>query len=192
MANEFVARNGFIALSNSQITGSFDVLGSGIFTNNLTVTGSSFLVGNVTLSNNAFIYGNLTVTGSLTSSGSTATSNAVVLAASGGFAKSFAIVNNKNLFLSDTGSFPAWRCNVPCTASMVLMYQDSGSSVVVNATKNGSNLLASDLTNTSLDTWVSSSTLQNQNFNVGDILGFTLVSFSGSPKEVTIQTSFNY
>lgn len=146
----------------------------------------------ITNEGNVLIYQNLTITGSLISSGSTATANSVVLAASGGFSKSFAIINNSNIQATDVGTFPVWRCNVPCTASMVLMYQDSGSSVDVNAAKNGNNLLSSNLTNSSLNTWVSSSTLQNQNFVTGDILSFQLVGFTGTPKEVTIQTSFNY
>jgi hypothetical protein len=117
--------------------------------------------------------------------------NSYVQAASGGFAKSFSIINNSNIAATDVGNFPVWRCQVPCTASMVLGYTDSGSAVLVNATKNGSTLLSSDLS-ISTDTWVSSSTLQNQNFSIGDILAFRLVSFSSTPKEITIQTNFIY
>jgi hypothetical protein len=135
----------------------------------------------------AIISGSLQITGSFNS----ISAQSVVLAASGGFSKSFAIINNSNISAIDVGTFPIWRCNVPCTASMVLGYTDAGSSVLVNATKNGSSLLSSDLS-ISTNTWVSSSTLQNQNFNTGDILAFVLTSFSGTPKEITIQTSFIY
>jgi hypothetical protein len=165
MPNEFIARNGIIALNNSGITGSLNVSGG--------ITGSLF------------------GTASFTTSASFATTSLFALSVAGGFSKSFAIVNNSNIQATDVGTFPVWRCNVACTASQVLGYTDSGSAVLVNATKNGSALLASDLS-ISTDTWVSSSILQNENFNVGDILAFTLVSFSGTPKEITIQTSFNY
>lgn len=138
------------------------------------------------LSGSAVVSGSLTITGSLNVS-----QGPIALAVSGGFSKSFAIVNNNNLQPLDAGTFAVWRCNVPCTASMVLGYTDSGSSVLVNAKRNALNLLATDLSVTT-DTWASSSTLQNQNFSTGDILSFTLVSFASTPKEITIQASFNY
>jgi hypothetical protein len=171
MANEFVTRNGFISLDNSQVTGSLSVTQG--------ITGS--LLGTSSFATSA----------SFATIAATSTISSFALSVAGGFSKSFAIVNNSNIQATDVGIFPVWRCNVACTASLVLGYTDSGSAVLVNATKNGSALLASDLS-ISTDTWVSSSTLQNENFNIGDILAFTLVSFSGTPKEITIQTSFNY
>ena len=171
MANEFVTRNGFISLDNSKITGSLNVSGG--------ITGSLF--GTASFATSA----------SFVTTSSFASTASLALSVTGGFAKSFAIINNNDIGASDVGTFPVWRCNVACTASQVLGYTDSGSAVLVNATKNGSALLASDLS-ISTDTWVSSSILQNENFNVGDILAFRLVSFSGTPKEITIQTSFNY
>lgn len=138
------------------------------------------------LSGSVVVSGSLSITGSLSVS-----QGPIALAASGGFSKSFAIVNNNNISATDAGTFPVWRCSVPCTASMILGYTDSGSAVLVNAQKNGANLLASNLS-IGTNTWVSSSTLQNQNFSLGDILSFTLVSFSSSPKEITIQANFNY
>lgn len=171
MPNEFVARNGIISLNNSQITGSLSVSGG--------ITGSLFGTASFTTS------------ASFASTSSLATTATIALSVTGGFSKSFAIVNNSNISATDVGVFPVWRCNVPCTASLVLGYTDSGSSVLVNAQKNGSDLLASNLS-ISTNTWVSSSTLQNQNFAVGDILAFRLISFSSTPKEITIQTSFTY
>ena len=45
MANEFVARNGVIALNNTQVTGSFNVSGSSKFNGDVTITGSLSLSG---------------------------------------------------------------------------------------------------------------------------------------------------
>ena len=132
------------------------------------------------------------ITGSLFGTASLASTASLALSVTGGFSKSFAIINNSTIQATDIGTFPVWRCNVACTASLVVGYNDSGSSVVVNAAKNGADLLSSNLTISTTDTWASSSVLQNQNFNVGDILAFKFVSFTGSPKEVTIQTSFIY
>jgi hypothetical protein len=110
----------------------------------------------------------------------------------GGFAKSFAIINNSNIQATDVGTFNVWRANTPCTASMVLGYRDTGSTAAVSASKNGLPLLSAPLTLSSNDTWVSSSVLQNQNFNTGDILAMSLVSFTGPTNEITIQVSFTY
>ena len=187
MAYEFVARNGVIALDDSQITGSLNVSNG--------ITGSLFGTASFSTSSSFAVSASQALTASFFSgtveSASYAATASVALAVTGGFAKSFAIINNNDIGASDIGTFPVWRCNVACTASQVLGYTDSGSAVLVNATKNGSTLLASDLS-ISTDTWVSSSILQNENFNVGDILAFRLISFSGTPKEITIQTSFNY
>jgi hypothetical protein len=177
------------------ISGSLTVSGSNTFTN----IGPTIFSGSVT-STGGFtgsLEGNATTasyvaTASFAATSSFASTASVATSVAGGFSKSFAMINNSNISSNDIGTFQIWRCNVACTASMVLMYQDSGSSVAVNALKNGNALLASDLTNNSLDTWVSSSTLQNQNFAVGDILAFRLISLTGTPKEITIQTSFNY
>lgn len=183
MANEFVARNGIIALDSSQITGSLNVSGG--------ITGSLFGTASFATTASFVTSASFTTSASFASTSSLASTATLALSVTGGFAKSFAIVNNNNISATDVGTFPVWRCNVPCTASMVLGYTDAGSSVLVNATKNGSSLLLSDLS-ISTNTWVSSSTLQNQNFNTGDILAFVLTSFSGTPKEITIQTSFIY
>lgn len=172
MSNEFVTRNGFVSLDNSRITGSLNVSAG--------ITGSLFGTAS------------FAVSASSVTSASFASTASLALSVTGGFSKSFAIVNNSNIQATDIGIFPVWRCNVACTASLVIGYNDSGSSVVVNAAKNGADLLASNLTISTTNTWASSSTLQNQNFNVGDILAFRFVSFAGSPKEVTIQTNFIY
>jgi hypothetical protein len=106
------------------------------------------------------------------------------------FTKSAALVNNALIQQTDTGSFVVWRANVPCTAISVLGYRDSGSGAVINAIKNGSNLLATNLSINVSGSWVSSSTLQNNNFNVGDTLAFNLVNFTGSITELIIQVDF--
>ena len=173
MSNEFVARNGVIALASSQVTGSLNVSGG--------ITGS--LLGSASFA----------TTSSFAISSSYAQTASLALAVTGGFAKSFAIINNAGIAATDIGTFQAWRANTPCTASMVLGYRDLGTAAAVNAVKNGSSdLLASDLSLATSDTWISSSVLQNQNFNVGDTLAFKLTSFTGTIDEVAIQVSFTY
>jgi hypothetical protein len=154
-------------------------------TGNIAATGSLFGTASIALNATTASFVQNAVSASF------ATTASVALSVTGGFSKSFSIINNSNIAATDVGNFPVWRCQVPCTASMVLGYTDSGSAVLVNATKNGSTLLSSDLS-ISTDTWVSSSTLQNENFSIGDILAFRLVSFSSTPKEITIQTNFIY
>jgi hypothetical protein len=109
------------------------------------------------------------------------------------FSKTFLISNNTIIQTTDTGSFPSWRAPYPCTASLVLAFTTSSfglsSGSLVNANKNGLRLLANSLVTTG-SVFVSSSVLQNQNFNRGDILGFDFLTLTGSLTELSIQVDF--
>ena len=106
MANEFVARNGIVALNNSQVTGSLDVSNNITASNALitgTITAQTLLVQNITssqefvtgstvfgssLSNTHQFTGSVSITGSLTipsiPQGTTET-NILVIDTNGGF-----------------------------------------------------------------------------------------------------------
>jgi hypothetical protein len=103
------------------------------------------------------------------------------------------IGNNNYIQPYDTGSFVFWRVPYPITASSITAFSTSSlgptSGSQVSANKNGSLLLVTPLAVTT-STWVSSSTLQNQNFNTGDVLGFNFLTLTGSLTQIVIQVDF--
>jgi hypothetical protein len=202
MANEFVARNGLISQNNVYVTGSVTA-SQGFFGTASFATTSSYVTGSIFTGSNLATSASQAVTASYVTgsvytstnpalSASYAATSSVALAVTGGFSKSFAIINNTFIQVTDTGSFNAWRANTPCTASMFLGYRDAGTGAAISASKNGSALVASPLSLATTNGWVSSSTLQNQNFNTGDILTFSLLNFTGSIADITMQVSFTY
>jgi hypothetical protein len=107
--------------------------------------------------------------------------------------KTIVIGNNNYIQPYDTGSFVSWRVPYPITASSITAFSTSSlgptSGSQVNVNKNNSLLLAVPLAVTT-STWVSSSTLQNQNFNIGDVLGFNFLTLTGSLTQIVIQVDF--
>jgi hypothetical protein len=145
--------------------------------------------------NNSTVSGSLTVTGGIIgsiASASYASTASLAYAVTGGFSKSFAIINNTYIQSTDVGTFNAWRANTPCTASMILGYRDAGTGAAVSASRNGLPLVSSPLSLSTTNGWVSSSALQNQNFSSGDVLTFSLMNFTGSIADITMQVSFIY
>jgi len=145
--------------------------------------------------------GVLDISGSVIVSGSISVSGSVINNLTASFAtnvipitsKTMVIGNNNYIQPYDTGSFVSWRIPFPITASSITAYSTSSlgptSGSQVNANKNGSLLLATPLAVTT-STWVSSSTLQNQNFNTGDVLGFNFLTLTGSLTQIVIQVDF--
>jgi len=145
--------------------------------------------------------GVLDISGSVIVSGSISVSGSVINNLTASFAtnvipitsKTMVIGNNNYIQPYDTGSFVSWRIPFPITASSITAYSTSSlgptSGSQVNANKNGSLLLAVPLAVTT-STWVSSSTLQNQNFNTGDVLGFNFLTLTGSLTQIVIQVDF--
>jgi hypothetical protein len=107
--------------------------------------------------------------------------------------KTMIIGNNNYIQPYDTGSFVFWRVPYPITASSITAFSTSSlgptSGSQVSANKNGSLLLAVPLAVTT-STWVSSSALQNQYFNTGDVLGFNFLTLTGSLTQIVIQVDF--
>lgn len=97
------------------------------------------------------------------------------------------------LYKSDglvTGNFIVWRAPFACTATKISAYRADGSSAMINARKNTSNLLSADLTLTNSATWYSSTTLQNNSFSADDRLEISIASVSGTPTQIIIQVDF--
>jgi hypothetical protein len=91
---------------------------------------------------------------------------------------------------TDTTYVIAFRAPFAATAVEINARQKGGSSTIINARKNGtSNLLASNLTLTSADTWYNDAADQNQSFAVDDWLEIMVVT-AASATEVFIQVEF--
>jgi hypothetical protein len=85
------------------------------------------------------------------------------------------------------GTHAVWRAPVACHVTAVRGYRVGGTGATVNAQKNASDLLAADLSLTTADAWISSTTVQNDAMAVGDKLLLEVASVAGTPTEVTVQ-----
>ena len=187
-----------VAISSPSV-GDLLVYGTGTqWNNNKALSGSYSLTGSLSFLNGG-------ITGSLFGTASNAVSASYATTASQATSASFAtnvipitsktmiIGNNNYIQPYDTGSFVFWRVPYPITASSITAFSTSSlgptSGSQVSANKNGSLLLATPLAVTT-STWVSSSTLQNQNFNTGDVLGFNFLTLTGSLTQIVIQVDF--
>lgn len=80
-----------------------------------------------------------------------------------------------------------WRAPKACTVIAVRGFRVGGSGATINAQKNSSDLLATDLSLVTADSWLSGPGVQNESFSVGDTLKLEIASVAGSPTAVTIQ-----
>ncbi|WP_146178179.1 hypothetical protein [Nonomuraea fuscirosea] len=87
------------------------------------------------------------------------------------------------------GTYMVTRLPVACTAIAVRAYRAGGSGGVVNAQRNGGDLLAEPLA-TVTDTWAGWTHLQNVVFASGDTLSVVTADPAGSPSEVVVQVDF--
>lgn len=90
--------------------------------------------------------------------------------------------------LSPTGAVDViiWRAPFACTVTKIQAYTVGGTSTNVNALKNASALLASDLVSTA-GSWVSTTTIQNASVSINDSITLQIISVSGTPTATTIQ-----
>lgn len=121
--------------------------------------------------------GNLTVVGNLTVSGEVDADSVALTAFSKGVILTTVAV----------GQYFAWYALKPCTVKAVRVRRTGGTTLVVNAQNNASDLLAVDLSAATADTWYSSTTIQNAILAEGATLAIEVVSVSGSPTQATIQ-----
>lgn len=84
-------------------------------------------------------------------------------------------------------SYVVWRAPKACTVVAVRGYRVGGTGATVNAQKNASDLLATDLSLSTAGTWLSGPSVQNAVFAAGDSLTVAIRSVTGSPTAVTIQ-----
>ncbi|GGW81017.1 hypothetical protein [Streptomyces griseoloalbus] len=84
-------------------------------------------------------------------------------------------------------SYVVWRAPKACTVVGVRGYRVGGTGATINAQRGTADLLATDLSLSTADTWLSGPSLQNTTFAVGDSLTVAIRSVSGAPTAVTIQ-----
>jgi hypothetical protein len=140
MANEFVARNGFISLNDSQITGSLGV------------------------SNGANVKGDTTITGSLVVSGS---NGAGVFSQGGTLSDYVSGISTEAAYMVWRAPFSCsvvglygWREGGGSAQVNALRSGSSGFGLHSNT----------NITLSSENIWTGAATLQNQNYNIGDSL----------------------
>ncbi|WP_030585734.1 hypothetical protein [Streptomyces anulatus] len=84
-------------------------------------------------------------------------------------------------------SYVIWRAPDACTVTAVRGYREGGTGATINATANGLDLLAVDLSLSTADTWLSGPDVQNAALAAGDSLAIAVRSAAGDPAAVTIQ-----
>jgi hypothetical protein len=84
-------------------------------------------------------------------------------------------------------SYVVWRAPKACTVVAVRGYRVGGTGATINAQRNTSDLLATDLSLSTAGTWLSGPGTQNATFAAGDSLTVAIRSVTGSPTAVTIQ-----
>jgi hypothetical protein len=85
-----------------------------------------------------------------------------------------------------------WRAPYSCSVNNVWGYRVTGSSALVNARKNGTGTIAtgSHISLTSVDTWISASSITATSFAAGDKLEIMLISSSAYPTQIAVQVDF--
>ncbi|MFI7890868.1 glycosyl hydrolase family 28-related protein [Streptomyces sp. CACIS-1.16CA] len=84
-------------------------------------------------------------------------------------------------------TYVIWRAPKACTVTAVRGYRVGGTGATINATKNGADLLAANLSLSTPDTWMAGPGVQNATMAAGDSLAVAVRSVSGTPTAVTIQ-----
>ncbi len=83
-----------------------------------------------------------------------------------------------------------WRATAGCTVTQISGYRVGGTGATINARKNGTALLASDVSMSTEGNWVSSSAIQNQGVVAGDTIEVAISAVTGAPSQVAIQIEF--
>ena len=138
------------------------------------------------LSTNKLILG----TGTLSFTGNQLSINTTSLT---DFSKSTIFYNSAGITQGISYGFPIWRANQACqvTGIHVLMMSGTVPTGFINVRKNfTSNLLITNLRVNTTGAWISSGIIQNQNFVAGDTLEPRIISSSGTPLSISIQTDF--
>ena len=100
------------------------------------------------------------------------------------------VTTSKGLAVSDpTGAatYIVYRAVKAGTVVGVFGNRQGGTGATVNATKNGSDLLSSNLSLVTDSTWMAGATLQNTTVAIGDTFAVSIRSITGTPTAVAIQ-----
>lgn len=84
-------------------------------------------------------------------------------------------------------SYVIWQAPQACTVVGVRGYRVGGTGATINATRNGLDLLAADLSLSTAGTWLSGPSVQNATVAIGDSFAVAVRSVSGTPTAVTVQ-----
>lgn len=87
------------------------------------------------------------------------------------------------------GSYVIWRAQKACTVTGVHAYRVGGTGATVNATAGGLDLLATDLSLSTADTWLSGTGLQNVDLAEGEALAVAVRSVAGATS-LAVQVDF--
>ncbi|EPH40842.1 hypothetical protein ABT390_36525 [Streptomyces aurantiacus] len=93
------------------------------------------------------------------------------------------------VFAAPTGpaAYVVWRAPRACVVSAVHGYRQGGTGATVNAQKNGADLLATDLSLSTADTWLTGPAVQGEAMAAGDSLAVAVRAVSGEVTAVTVQ-----
>lgn len=84
-------------------------------------------------------------------------------------------------------SYVIWRAPRACVIEGVHGYRKGGTGATINATRNGADLLAVDLSLSTADTWLTGPAVQGEAMAAGDTLAVAVRSVAGSVDAVTVQ-----
>lgn len=86
-----------------------------------------------------------------------------------------------------TGDMVVWRAPKAVQVIAVRGYRVGSSGASINATNDGSDLLATDLSLSTATTWLSGPSVQNEVLETGATLTLSVRAITGSPTAITIQ-----
>lgn len=90
--------------------------------------------------------------------------------------------------IDTTVNVMVWRVPFDCTAVAVRGFRTGGTTLTVNARKNGTDeLLSSDLSVTSDGAWDSETSLATTDFTAGDTLEIMITAVTGLPTQIAVQ-----
>ncbi|MEU4502668.1 hypothetical protein [Streptomyces sp. NPDC024089] len=87
------------------------------------------------------------------------------------------------------GTWAVWQAPRPVTITGVRGYRTGGTAATINARRGTDDLLATDLSLTTADTWLSGPSVQNAAVTAGDSIAVSVRSAAGAPA-VTIQIDY--
>ncbi|MET7363245.1 glycosyl hydrolase family 28-related protein [Streptomyces sp. NPDC005562] len=88
------------------------------------------------------------------------------------------------------GSYVVWRTPHACTVTAVRAYRTGGTSATVNVKAGLRDLLSTDMSLVTPDSWLTGPNVQNPAVAAGEAIAFDIRSVAGSPTSVTMQIDY--